>query len=477
MSNYIGTKGYTILKTKLSLDDENKIKKELFVKPFIPKVMNQKVKSFPVYHESTTKYYLPKFYGLDTFGKAESKINKYQVVNENIDFKGSLRDYQEEIVTKFINHTENNDGGLLEIDTGMGKTVMALNILSKLKVKTIIIVHKEFLMNQWIERIKEFIPNAKIGKLQGKTLELENDIVIAMLQSLCIKDFPQDMFQQFGLTIIDEVHHMGAEVFSQALSKVITKYTLGLSATMNRKDGLSKVFKMFLGDVVHQQKRDIKSASVIIKTVNYDHLSEEYSKVKYDFRGNVQYSSMITKICSFEERSKFIIQLIIELLKTETNEQIMILAHNKNLLTYLYENLKDDYEIGYYVGGMKEEELKKSEEKKLIVATYSMASEGLDIKTLTTLILATPKTDIVQSVGRILRQKHEQPLVVDIIDSHEIFKRQYKQRAKFYNQQNYKILNADFENALKSNYTEVSKKKISKNVDDINPELNGKCLI
>jgi superfamily II DNA or RNA helicase len=118
----------------------------------------------------------------------------------------------------------------------------------------------------------------------------------------------------------------------------------------------------------------------------------------------------------------------------------MILAHNKNLLAYLYENLKDDYEIGYYVGGMKEEELKKSEEKKLIVATYSMASEGLDIKTLTTLILATPKTDIVQSVGRILRQKHEQPLVVDIIDSHEIFKRQYKQRQKFYNQQNYKIV-------------------------------------
>ena len=99
-----------------------------------------------------------------------------------------------------------------------------------------------------------------------------------------------------------------------ALNKINTRYTLGLSATMVRKDGLSKVFKMFLGDVVHQQKRDIKSASVIVKTVNYDHLSEEYSKVKYDFRGNVQYSSMITKICSFEERSKFIIQLIIELL-------------------------------------------------------------------------------------------------------------------------------------------------------------------
>jgi superfamily II DNA or RNA helicase len=92
------------------------------------------------------------------------------------------------------------------------------------------------------------------------------------------------------------------------------------------------------------------------------------------------------------------------------------------------------------VGGMKEAELKKSETCKIIVATYAMAAEALDIKTLTTLVLATPKTDIVQAVGRILRVKHERPMVVDIIDSHEVFLSQWQKRRKYYNQNNYQIM-------------------------------------
>lgn len=477
MSNYIGNRGYTILKKDFDCNEEIKMKNELLVKPFVPKLMKQISKPFPIYRESTTKYYLPKFYGIEKYGNVKNTLDIYEKCN--LKFNGTLRPYQENIVNKFLK-SENN-GGLLEIDTGMGKTVMALNILTKINVKTIIIVHKEFLMNQWIERIKEFIPDVKVGKIQGKLFEIENDIVIAMLQTLCIRDFKPNIFQCFGLTIIDEVHHMGAEVFSQALGKVVTKYTLGLSATMNRKDGLSKVFKMYLGDVIHQEKRDTSSMSVLVKTINYFHESEEYNRVKLDYKGNVQYSTMITKICNFEPRSDFIVELIKVLLKCETNEQIMLLAQNKSILNYIYEKLKQNNEtddVGYYIGGMKEEDLKKSEEKKIIMATYSMASEGLDIKTLTTLILATPKTDIVQSVGRILRQKHKQPLVVDIIDSHDVFKKQFKQRKTFYNKQNYKILEANYIEAIKNNYQEVKKKSKKKEMaDEINSEFNGKCLI
>jgi superfamily II DNA or RNA helicase len=99
--------------------------------------------------------------------------------------------------------------------------------------------------------------------------------------------------------------------------------------------------------------------------------------------------------------------------------------------------------VGYYVGGMKEAALKESEKKKIIIATYAMASEGLDIKTLTTLILASPKTDVCQSVGRILRQKHSSPLVIDIIDGHDIFMSQWYKRRKYYKSQDYKILVCD----------------------------------
>ena len=465
MTNYIGNRGYTILKNTLSDQQESKIKTELCVKPYLPKSTNQQVKPFPIYRESSSKYYLPKFYGLQNFSdQVEDKLTTYEECNPKLTFKGQLRPYQDNIVSKYIDTIETkNKGGLLEIDTGMGKTVMALNILSKLNVKTIIIVHKEFLMNQWIERIEEFIPDARVGKIQGKILDIENkDIVLAMLQTLCSKDYAPTMFQCFGLTIIDEVHHMGAEVFSQAFGKVVTHYTLGLSATMNRKDGLSKVFKMYLGDVIHTEKRDTSSLDVLVNVIDYNHDAPQYNKVKLDMRGNVQYSSMITTLCSFQPRSDFIVSLIHVLLQTETNEQIMVLAHNKNLLTYIHDALKENgTSVGYYVGGMKEADLKISETKKVVIATYSMASEGLDIKTLTTLILATPKTDIVQSVGRILRQKHEQPLVVDIVDSHDVFKRQFLQRRRFYNKQNYTINRANHENALMDKYETFLDKRMS----------------
>ena len=84
-------------------------------------------------------------------------------------------------------------------------------------------------------------------------------------------------------------------------------------------------------------------------------------------------------------------------------------------------------------------DLKESESKKVIVATYAMASEGLDIKTLTTLCMATPKSDVCQSVGRILRSKHTKPLVIDVIDSHDIFKRQYGKRKTYYHKKKYLI--------------------------------------
>ena len=125
-----------------------------------------------------------------------------------------------------------------------------------------------------------------------------------------------------------------------------------------------------------------------------------------------------------------------------TTKQVMILAHTKYLLNYLYDEItkRQIGTVGYYVGGMKNEKLKESETKEVILATFSMAQEALDIKTLSTLILATPKTDVTQAVGRILRIKHEKPVVVDIVDPHATFANQWKKRRAYYTSQGYTIL-------------------------------------
>lgn len=261
-----------------------------------------------------------------------------------------------------------------------------------------------------------------------------------MLQSLSMKDYPATIFDSFGLTIIDEVHHISSEVFSNALFKLVTKYMLGLSATMKRKDGTTPVFKMFLGDIIFKGKRDEERA-VTVRAIEYRVDDEEFNEVKYDYRGNPQYSTMISKLCEYNHRSEFILKVLSDMLKDNPNQQVMILAHNKNLLKYLHDAIahRNIATVGYYVGGMKESALKETESKKVVIATYAMAAEALDIKTLTTLIMATPKTDIEQSVGRILREKHSSPVVVDIVDSHKLFKNQWQKRKTFYKRENYKI--------------------------------------
>jgi superfamily II DNA or RNA helicase len=341
-------------------------------------------------------------------------------------------------------------GGLLELPCAYGKTVLSLNIISRLKKKTFIIVHKEFLMNQWIERIQQFLPKARVGKIQGPVIDIDDkDIVIGMLQSLSMKEYPASTFESFGLTIIDEVHHISSEVFSNSLFKLVTKYMLGLSATMNRKDGTTKVFKMFLGDVIFKGKRD-EAREVVVNAIKYEVDDEEFNEVKTDFRGNPAYSTMISKLCEYNRRTEFILKIVSDMLNQNPNQQIMILAQYKNILKYLHDAIahRNIATVGYYIGGMKEQALKATEGKKVVIATYAMAAEALDIKTLTTLIMATPKTDIEQSVGRILREKHSSPVVVDIVDSHDLFQNQWRKRKTFYKKENYKIIYTD-----SSNYT------------------------
>ena len=478
-TSYLGRKGYTVLKNELTEEKIKKIKSDLTVRPFVPKSPIP-MPSFPVYRESSKKLYLPRYYGINELGLYKT-VNLNIGDDINVKFNGELRDYQINIVNKYTEYISDSGGGLLEVDTGLGKTVIALNIISKIKKKTLIIVHKEFLMSQWIERINEFLPDMKVGKIQGKKIETEgNDICIAMLQSLSMKTYKPEQFDSFGFTILDEVHHLGAEVFSQALFNVVTNYVLGLSATMERKDGLTKIFKHFLGDIIHKEKRDTSKTTVLVKSIEYIANDEEFNEIIYDYRGNAAYSKMITKLCNFNHRTEFILEVLKRILKENNDQQVMILAHNKSILKYIYEGIKHKEigEVGYYMGGMKQQDLKESENKQIIVGTYAMASEGLDIKTLTTLIMATPKSDVIQTVGRILRSNHKQPMVIDIIDTHNLFKRQYYQRRRYYNKQKYIIERYTSKSYLSN--TELDKDDDDNDDNDDKPakcEIPIKCMV
>ena len=455
--SYLGKKGYTIPKSVLTEEDDKFLREDLNIEPFEPgpkyAANNNESKKFPVYRETSNKIYIPRFYGIARYGmpnKAEIEPGE----DIHVEFTKQLRDYQEKIIDVYMNYVKqpicinsqhNGSGGILEVPCGMGKTIMALKIISLLKKKTLIIVHKEFLMNQWIDRIREFLPTATVGKIQGPIFDVKgNDIVIGMVQTLYDKDYGPNAFSCFGLTIIDEVHRIGSEQFSKTLFKTVTPYMLGISATVDRKDKLTRVLYMFIGDKIYSESRE-SSDPVCVRAIQYKVDDAVFNETELDFRGDPKYSSMIVKLCDYNRRSDFIVGVIGDLIKEEPEKQIMILCHNRSLLNYLYDSINNRKiaSVGFYVGGMKQIKLQETETKQIVLATYAMAAEALDIKTLSTLVMVTPKTDITQSVGRILREKHEKPIIVDIVDSHSIFQNQWTKRKTYYRKCNYRIREID----------------------------------
>jgi len=159
----------------------------------------------------------------------------------------------------------------------------------------------------------------------------------------------------------------------------------------------------------------------------------------------------------------------------------MILAHNLSLLRYLYDAIehKGIASVGWYVGGMKQTALNLSETKKIIVATYAMAEEALDIKTLSTLIMATPKADVRQAVGRILRRKDVKARVYDIVDQHDVFKRQWVKRRRWYNNQKFEVRITDMEGYANDTWETLSKggKRSALEKESADPLLQGVCLL
>ena len=440
---YLGKRGYTISKSVLTKEDENFLKKDLFLKPELSGAnYGVEPEGFPVYRESEKKIYIPRFYGVERYGSPHrSEIEPG--LDICVPFVKTLRDYQEKIVQTYLDavgqHTQS--GGVLQVYTGAGKTICALKIIASLQKKTMILVHKEFLMNQWIERIAEFLPTAKVGKIQGQKCDIDNkDIVIAMIQTMYNRTFPPEVYSQFGLTIVDEVHHIGSQEFSRTLLNTITPYMLGISATVERKDKLTKLLYMFLGPLVYSLERK-KDDIVTVYGIEYQTNDPDFNEVEVDFRGQPKFSTMISKICDYAPRQEFILRILTDLVHENPDAYILILAHNRSILVALHEGIEQRgiTTCGFYLGGMKQKCLKESESKHIVLATYAMAAEALDLPHMSILCMLSSKTDVIQSVGRILRKKHENPMIIDVTDKHSLFQNQWVKRKRYYRKCGYRI--------------------------------------
>jgi superfamily II DNA or RNA helicase len=444
-------KGYAVKKTFLSDLQVQELRSELTVAPKVLDRFQKDILNFPIYAESKTRLYVPRHWGIKKYGEPEANIvSEGLSLPEKISFSTKFppHDFQKEIIETFIKKDGN---GLICVPCGYGKTFMALNIAILLRRRLLIVVDKEFLMNQWKSEIENFIQGARVGILQGNKVQIDAekyDITICMIQTICRREFPEGFFDEYGFTIFDECHHLGAAYFCQALKKIQTRYMLGLSATPDREDGLSKVFEYHLGEPVYKNTKREPDKDAIVKAVWFSSEDPVYSEVPVNWRGEPVTAKLLNQVAEFEPRNNKILGLIDEYAQ-DKDRFILILSDRISQLEWFENALtKTKYIHGYYIGGMKQVKLDENADKcQILLATYQMCSEGFSVKKLNTVILATPRKNVEQSTGRIFRQRIDErkvvPHIIDIIDSHECHKRRWNIRSKFFKECQYTIQHID----------------------------------
>lgn len=377
-------------------------------------------KPFKVYRElPDKKLIIPRFFPVGSLPMTGVSSKVSEGDDALFKFKGVLRPHQKDALTSF------KGNGVLCLPCGQGKTITALAIASKMKKKTLIIVHKEFLASQWVDRIHQFFDGASIGRIQGSTWDTEgHQFVIAMIQTLCIREYAENAFDIFGLVIIDEAHHIGAPAFSQVMLRIGSKFTLGLSATPERKDGLTKLLYWFLGPAFYTMNQT--DAEFSVNKVDFDHPPIFKEGPHLTRFGKVSMSTMVTELTTINERNELILTQIRDAQKR--GRKILVLSDRRQHCEYLFSKL-DPEKTTLHMGGFKgNPEIGGG----TLISTFSLAYEGLDIPELDTLFLTTPHSDVKQAVGRITRSKSTTKEIWDYVDNWSIFKNMWYKRKKIY---------------------------------------------
>lgn len=368
-----------------------------------------------------------------------------------VSFNGELRAQQGDAVAEIFK----SDFGVLQAPPGAGKTVMACSLIAKRKVSTLILVHRQLLVDQWKERLESFLDLEEhvVGIYTGTKKKLKGQIDIAMLPSLSKFEELDELVGKYGQVIIDEVHHIPAASFEGVLKRFKAKYVTGLSATPYRKDGLDKIIFQQCGPI--RFKMDSPDGGLLLKTV---FIKETGFKLPAEVGENPAYTIFSDLIAVNESRNTLIAS---DLLKVVSQGRFpLVISDRKEQLTKIQDlfHLKET-QIGHQVfrldgelsSKQRKEVLKQVEEARMggdvaiIFATASLIGEGFDLPELDTLILASPLSfegRLVQYAGRLHRIADGKTgiKVYDYVESAcGVSYKMYKNRLRTYKKMDYQI--------------------------------------
>ena len=462
--------GYGVDKAALGAEAVAALVKELSVSPKVnPNVGygNATPPVYPVYRMSEKRLYLPRVLGLARFGPPARDLLGAGAPAPGLAFAAdqALRPAQLEAVAAFQRAAADplKRGGLIVVGCGGGKTVMAIHAACSLKKRTLIVAHKAFLLEQWRERLAQYAPGASVGIIRQAAVDVAGrDVVLASLQSLAMREYDapdpktgRTPLDDFGLVIVDECHHVAAEVFSRALPKITAAVMLGLSATPDRKDGLSRVIEWFLGPPCFVGARRTDS-TVEVRCLTFRMLPTESTEAGYGTEHMIGFgrvprrntARMVNDVAACAPRNAFLVDALLTAMAAEPERRALVLSERREHLKDLERRLRaagrDD--VGYYVGGMKQTALDAAAASSgVLLATYQMASEAMDVQGLTMLLLATPFGDVNQSVGRV-RRRAGLAIVIDVLDEYGHFVGMAARRARWYRAEKFAIVHETQQN-------------------------------
>jgi len=419
------------------------------------------------YEELPKHFLVPKAYGLKYIRDNNLPFRALIPEGEKIDvsFKGQLRTAQVPVVDMAMKSLVREEGAVLNLYCGFGKTTCANMVSCRLGLKTLILVHTSALAEQWKERIEQFVQGCSVGMIRQTICDIEGRThVVGLMQSISKRKYERGTFDSFGLMIIDECHHVCAEQLSECMKVAGTKFRLGLSATPHRKDGFHHFLWSSIGEIAVTMERSSNTQELLVEAVLVTTGPSTVHSTKRKFgKSVINMSRMVSDLCDADRRSHLLASCIKG--KVEEGRHIIVLSDRRQHLVTI-EQLLDRFGVStrFMVGGQKKKQV-PSANARVILATYAFTSEGVDIPSLDTAVFATPRSDVVQTTGRILRKFPDKktPLVVDFVDSPFVFRNQFKKRVTYYESLGGKIDYLDED--LESSSWGEKKKKVEPNFE------------
>lgn len=361
-------------------------------------------------------------------------------------FEGTLRSQQAKALKALLE----NEHGLVIANTGFGKTVVALALIAKRAVNTLVLVHNKALAEQWIERCKIFLKDAEMGSLLGGKDKLNGRIDVATYQSLISRNGIDihDKVDSYGQIIVDECHHIPASNYETLLKNVAPQFLVGFTATPKRQDGLEKLMYFQLGAVLFESK----PASLTFSQTAYCCDTQiAFPATWVDGSEPVKITQLYQYLQDNASRNQLITRSIAQAI--EAKRQCLVLSERKEHIAILSEQLNTQGINTIELHGGVSTKIRKQRieliqkglpERTVIIATGKYVGEGFDLPYLDTLFLALPiswKGIVAQYAGRIQRHHPNKTEVTvhDYVDDFPMLQRMWKKRANGYKAVGYSV--------------------------------------